>query len=135
LDVGTAASDANLYLPLRQDLAELLSRQLPDDAFHLPIKKRSQNFGRIQAGAFHNIINMHRLLGTQQLVELFLRAIQLRSPRVSRRTNAVLRAFHHHHSEWHVGKFSGAGCVRSGNSLIIAPRSSTFSYSFLFSFG
>jgi hypothetical protein len=33
------------------------------------------------------------------------------------------------------GKFSGAGCVRSGNSLMIAPRSSTFSYSFLFSFG
>ena len=70
------ANDADLYLPLQQDFAELLSRQLPDDAFHLQIKERSQNFGRIQAGAFHNIINVHRLLGAEQLVELFLRAIQ-----------------------------------------------------------
>jgi hypothetical protein len=33
------------------------------------------------------------------------------------------------------GKFSGAGWVRGGNSLMIAPRSRTFSYSFLFSLG
>ena len=70
------ANDADLYLPLQQDFAELLSRQLPDDAFHLQIKERSQNFGRIQAGAFHNIINVHQLLGAEQLEELFLRAIQ-----------------------------------------------------------
>ena len=69
-------NDANAYLPLQQDFAELLARQLPDDTFHLQIKERSQNFGRIQAGAFHNIINVHRLLGAEQLVELFLRAIQ-----------------------------------------------------------
>jgi len=75
LDVGTEASHAIPYLPLQQDFAELLSRQLPDDAFHLQIKKRSQNFGRIQTGAFHNIINVHRLLGAEQLAELFLRAI------------------------------------------------------------
>ncbi len=61
------ANDADLYLPLQQDFAELLSRQLPDDAFHLQIKERSQNFGRIQAGAFHNIINVHRLLGANLL--------------------------------------------------------------------
>jgi hypothetical protein len=56
LDAGTEASDAIPYLPLPQDFAELLSRQLPDAAFHLQIKKRSQNFRRVQAGAFHNII-------------------------------------------------------------------------------
>ncbi len=76
LDVGTEASHAIPNLPLQQDFAEWLSRQLPDDALQLQIKKRSQNFGRIQAGAFHNIINVHRLLGAEQLEELFLRAIQ-----------------------------------------------------------
>ncbi len=70
------ANDRDLYLPLQQDFAELLSRQLPDDAFHLQIKERSQNFGRIPAGAFHDVINVHRLLGAERLVELFLRAIQ-----------------------------------------------------------
>jgi hypothetical protein len=50
--------DAIAYLPLQQDFAELLPRHLPDDAFHLQIKERSQNFGRIQAGAFHNVINI-----------------------------------------------------------------------------
>jgi hypothetical protein len=70
------ANDAGPYLPLQQDFAELLARQLPDDAFHLQIKERSQNFGRIQAGAFHDIINVHWLLGAEQLVELFLLAIQ-----------------------------------------------------------
>ncbi len=39
-------------------------------------KSVARNFGRIQAGAFHNIINVHRLLGAEQFVELFLRAIQ-----------------------------------------------------------
>jgi hypothetical protein len=67
LDVGTEASDAIAYLPLQQDFAELLRRQLPDDAFHLQIKERSQNFGRIQAGAFHNIVNMYRFLRAKQL--------------------------------------------------------------------
>src|SRR5208283_3701026 len=33
------------------------------------------------------------------------------------------------------GKFSGAGWLPVGNSLTIAPRSNTFSYSFLFSLG
>jgi hypothetical protein len=41
LDATAEASDANPYLPLKQDFAELLARQLPDDAFHLQIKKRS----------------------------------------------------------------------------------------------
>jgi hypothetical protein len=57
------ANDADLYLPLQQDFAELLAWQLPDDTFHLQIKKRSQNFGRVQAGMFHDVINVHRLLG------------------------------------------------------------------------
>src|SRR5260370_24793675 len=70
------AIDLDLYLPLQQDFAELLSRQLPDDAFHLQIKERSQNFGRIPAGAFHDVMNVHRLLGAERLVQLFLPTIQ-----------------------------------------------------------
>jgi len=37
------------YLLLQQDFAELFARQLPDDAFHLQVKQRSQNLGRVQA--------------------------------------------------------------------------------------
>jgi len=44
LDAAPAAGDEGPYLPLQQDFAEPLARQLPDHAFHLQIKKRSQNF-------------------------------------------------------------------------------------------
>jgi hypothetical protein len=64
------ADDRNPYLPLQQDFAELLAGQLPDDALHLQIKKRSQNFRRVQARAFHDVINMHRLLGTEQFLAI-----------------------------------------------------------------
>jgi hypothetical protein len=63
------------YLPLQQDFAELLPRQLPDDPLHLQIEKRSENFGRVQAGAFHDVVNVHRLVHAQQFVELLLGAI------------------------------------------------------------
>ena len=58
LDAGAVRLRCNPYLLLQQDFAELLARQLPDDAFHLQIKERSQNFGRVQAGAFHDVINV-----------------------------------------------------------------------------
>jgi hypothetical protein len=48
-DAGLFVCDANPYLLLQQDLAELFARQLPDDAFHLQVKERSQNLGRVQA--------------------------------------------------------------------------------------
>jgi hypothetical protein len=49
LDAGLFACDANPYLLLQQDFAELFARQLPDDAFNLQVKQRSQNLGRVQA--------------------------------------------------------------------------------------
>src|SRR6266581_2151024 len=70
------ANDANPYLLLQQDFAELLARQLPNDAFHLQIKERSQNFRRVQAGALHDVINVHRFLGAEQFIEFLLRAVQ-----------------------------------------------------------
>jgi hypothetical protein len=36
----------------------LFARQLPDHAFHLQVKKRSQNLARVQAGIFHQFINV-----------------------------------------------------------------------------
>jgi hypothetical protein len=48
-DAGQFACDANPYLLLQQDFAELFARQLPDDAFHVQVKERSQNLGRVQA--------------------------------------------------------------------------------------
>jgi hypothetical protein len=63
LDAGPALGDASVYLLLQQYFAELFSRQLPDDSLHLQIEERSQNFRRVQPGAFHNVINVHRLLG------------------------------------------------------------------------
>ena len=52
-------------------LLNCLPGLLPDHAFHLQIKKRSQNFGRVQAGPFHEVINVHRLVGVEQVI-LFL---------------------------------------------------------------
>jgi hypothetical protein len=48
---------------LQQNLGELLSRQLPYDAFHLQVKKGSQNFVGIQPGRFNNVVNMTGLFG------------------------------------------------------------------------
>ena len=56
------ANDAISYLLLQQDFAELFPRQLPDDAFHLQIRKRNQNFKRVQAGPFDGVINVHRFV-------------------------------------------------------------------------
>jgi hypothetical protein len=49
LDAGLLARDTNPYVLLQQDFAERFARQLPDDAFHLQIKERSQNLERVQA--------------------------------------------------------------------------------------
>jgi hypothetical protein len=51
-DAASIAGGANSYLVLQQDFAELFAGQLPDDAFHLHVKERSQNLGRVQAYAF-----------------------------------------------------------------------------------
>ena len=48
LDAGLLARDTNPYVLLQQDFAEMFVRQLPDDAFHLQGKERSQNLGRVQ---------------------------------------------------------------------------------------
>jgi hypothetical protein len=45
---------------LEKDHAEELARKLPDEAFHLLIKKRSENAGRVQAGVFHDVVNRSR---------------------------------------------------------------------------
>ena len=47
----------NPYLLLQQDFAELLAGQLPDDALHLQSEERSENFGRVQAGALHSTMS------------------------------------------------------------------------------
>jgi len=75
-DAGLFACDANPYLLLQQDFAELFARQLPDDAFHLQVKERSQNLGRVQAGAFHDVVDGLRFVCAEQFVQLFLRAIE-----------------------------------------------------------
>ena len=49
LDAASMAGDANPYLLLQQAFAEPFTRQLPDDAFRLQVKERSQNLGRVQA--------------------------------------------------------------------------------------
>jgi hypothetical protein len=47
-------------------LLQELTRKLPDEAFHLQIKKRSENIERVQAGVFHDIVNRSRLGRTQE---------------------------------------------------------------------
>jgi hypothetical protein len=42
---------------LEKDHAKELARKLPDEAFHLQIKKPSENAGRVQAGVFHDVVN------------------------------------------------------------------------------
>src|SRR5580658_281431 len=64
------------YLPLKQHFAVLLSRRLPDDAFHLQIEKRSENFGRVQAGTFDKVVDVRGFVGTEEFVELFFRGIE-----------------------------------------------------------
>jgi hypothetical protein len=55
---------------LQQDLTELLSGQLPDDAFHLQGKKGSQNVAGIQPGVFYDFVNMPWFLGAECVVNL-----------------------------------------------------------------
>src|SRR5439155_11942083 len=65
----------------RKTLLNCLPGQLPDDPFHLQIKQPSRSFRRVQARAFHEVINMHWFLGaggrtyvlSNRLVEWFTR--------------------------------------------------------------
>jgi hypothetical protein len=57
---------------LQQQLTDLLARQLPDDAFHLQIKKVSQNVAGIQPTVFDEVVNMTWLLGAQYGIKPFL---------------------------------------------------------------
>jgi hypothetical protein len=52
---------------LQQYLTKPFARQLPDDAFHLQVKERSQNFAEIQPRRFDKLVNMPWFLGTEQL--------------------------------------------------------------------
>jgi hypothetical protein len=52
----------------------LFPRQLPHHVFHLQLKQRSQNFGRVQAAGFDDVINMPRVLGVEEAVDFFSRA-------------------------------------------------------------
>jgi hypothetical protein len=93
------------------------------------------------------IPSMHWFIRAQQFIEFLLRAIErggsqsipllglwwlrLRQGRPDGRWpffDLIRRASHQ------LSDLLDAGCVRSQNSLIIAPRSSTFSYNFSFSF-
>src|SRR2546426_8523337 len=55
---------------------ELLSRHLPDDPFHFQHKQRSQNFRRVQAGAFDQLVHVTRLVGVEHGVERAFRSDQ-----------------------------------------------------------
>jgi hypothetical protein len=43
---------------LQQHFTELFSRQLPHHPFLLQLKERSQNCAGVQAGRFHDVVNM-----------------------------------------------------------------------------
>jgi hypothetical protein len=47
---------------------------LPDEAFHLLFKKRSENVARVQAGVFHDVVNWFRLIGAELRVDLLAAA-------------------------------------------------------------
>ena len=50
---------------LHQYFRELLARQLPHDALHLQSTERSQNFARVQAGSFRQVLDWLRFFCTQ----------------------------------------------------------------------
>jgi hypothetical protein len=54
----------------------LLARQLSHHAFHLQVEKRSQNLRSVQAGVFHEFVNMPGFFSGEQLVEPFFRCAQ-----------------------------------------------------------
>src|SRR5579859_2221257 len=64
------------YSLSQQYFTELLSRRLPNDAFHFQIKKRSENFGRVQARSFHDVVNVFGFFSAEQLIEFFFGGIQ-----------------------------------------------------------
>ena len=62
-------NDYNDFRGLEEDLHKLLTWQLSYDPFHLQIEKGSQNLRRVQAGSFHDVINMHWLVGGEYFVD------------------------------------------------------------------
>ena len=66
-------NDYNGFRGLQEDLRKLLAGQLSYDPFHLQVKKGSQNLRGVQAGSFHDVINMHWLVGGEQFVDFLFR--------------------------------------------------------------
>ena len=54
------ASGSSRYVALRHRFTELFAGPPPNNRFHLQVKKRSENFRRVQGGAFHNVHHQHR---------------------------------------------------------------------------
>ena len=51
------ASVSRRYVALRHRFTELFAGPPPNNRFHLQVKKRSENFRRVQGGAFHNVLH------------------------------------------------------------------------------
>ena len=66
-------NDYSGFRGLQEDLRKLLAGQLSYDPFHLQVEKRSQNLRRVQAGSFHDVINMHWLVGGEDCVDFLFR--------------------------------------------------------------
>jgi hypothetical protein len=49
----------------------LFAGQLADHAFHLQVEERSQNLRRVQAGVFHEFVDVAGFFGGQQFVKAF----------------------------------------------------------------
>src|SRR5580658_1824464 len=64
------------YLLLKQYLTEAFAGRLPDDAFHLQVKKRSENFGRVQAGTLDDVVDVGGFVGAEKVVELFFDRVE-----------------------------------------------------------
>jgi hypothetical protein len=49
---------------------------LPNGTSHLQIKKRSENFGRVQVGTFDDVINVYGFVGAEEFVKLLFEGIE-----------------------------------------------------------
>jgi hypothetical protein len=61
------ASVSRRYVALQHRFTKLLARPLPNNRFHLQVKKRSENFRRVQGGAVHNVIHRPRRVHRRQI--------------------------------------------------------------------
>jgi hypothetical protein len=58
------ASVSCRYVALQHRFIEWFAGPPPNNRFHLRVKKRSENFRRVQGGAFHNVL--HRPLALRR---------------------------------------------------------------------